>query len=189
MTMTQPDRERIAARWLIEQDDPHFSGEQREELARWLMESIENCHAYLRLVRAWRWTALLYRDATPVVYTKRRVQREGAAAGSRQPSSQQGSSRQGKIDRQFGSLLRAHREAKGLSQSELAARAGLRAVEISRLETGARTLTLTTTYVLARALGIAPSRLVSRLENTLLGKKARPPGVVKRRRRTRRGAE
>jgi plasmid maintenance system antidote protein VapI len=180
MTMTQPDRERIAARWLIEQDDPHFSGEQREELARWLMESIENCHAYLRLVRAWRWTALLYRDATPVVYTKRRAEPEGAEGrtGSRQVSS-----RKARIDRRFGGLLRDHRVAKGLTQTELAARAGMDRVYISGVEAGTRTLTLTTTFLLARALGVSPSRLLSRLENSLLAKKSRPTKIPKRRRR------
>ena len=69
---TQSERESIAARWLIEQDDPDFSDEQREELARWLMQSVENCSSYLRLVRAWRWTVLLRRDETPVIYRKRR---------------------------------------------------------------------------------------------------------------------
>jgi ferric-dicitrate binding protein FerR (iron transport regulator) len=165
MTTTQSDREDIAARWLIAQDNPAFSDQQREELARWLMQSIDNCDAYLQLVRAWRWTAILYRGEAPLVYDRRRKVGEGSA--SRQPSSRTSS-----IDRGFGNLLRAHREERGLTQAELAARTGMRSSEISRLETGARTLTLTSTYVLARALGMSPSRLVSELESILRGKKS-----------------
>jgi ferric-dicitrate binding protein FerR (iron transport regulator) len=175
MTTTQSERESIAARWLIAQDDPAFSDPQREELARWLMQSIDNCDAYLQLVRAWRWTAILYRGEAPLVYDKRRREEKGTA-------SRQTSSRTGSIDRGFGSLLRAHREELGLSQAELAARTGMRSSEISRLETGARTLTLTSTYVIARALEISPSRLVSELEKVLRGKK---PGGTKTRRRRR----
>jgi ferric-dicitrate binding protein FerR (iron transport regulator) len=53
------DRETIAARWLIEQDDPNFSDAQRIKLARWLVQDIKNCEAYVQLVRAWRWAVLL----------------------------------------------------------------------------------------------------------------------------------
>jgi ferric-dicitrate binding protein FerR (iron transport regulator) len=173
MTTTPSDRESIAARWLIEQDDPDFSDAQREELARWLMQSIENCNAYLQLVRAWRWTALLYRSEAPLMYGKHSTEGEGA-------TSKRLSSRKGSLDRRFGSLLRAHREERGLSQAELAARAGMRSSEISRLEMGARSLTLTSTYVLARALEISPSRLVSELEKIMRGKES---GRTKARRR------
>jgi ferric-dicitrate binding protein FerR (iron transport regulator) len=173
MTTTQSDREDIAARWLIAQDDPAFSDEQREELARWLMQSIDNCDAYVQLVRAWRWAAILYRGEAPLVYGRRRKAAKGST--SRQPSS-----RTSLIDRGFGNLLRAHREERGLTQAELAARTGMRSSEISRLETGARTLTLTSTYVIARALGMSPSRLVSELESLLRGRK---PGRKSARRR------
>jgi DNA-binding XRE family transcriptional regulator len=156
---TQSEREKIAARWLIEQDDPNFTDAQREELARWLIQSVENCDTYVRMVRAWRWTVLLYRDEAPLVYDKPR----GKSAG--------GSS----LDRNFGKLLRAYREERGLSRGELAADSGMRVSEITNIETGVRTLTLTTTYVLARALGVAPSRLVSRLERVMSAKIASRP--------------
>jgi HTH-type transcriptional regulator / antitoxin HipB len=162
MTTTQPDREGIAARWLIEQDDPAFSDRQREQLARWLMESFENLQAYLELVSAWRWTLVLYRDEAPVVYEKRRKSGDAAATSSTTRSL---------IDRRFGSVLRVLREARGFSQSELAMRAGMRVGEIDRLEAGTRSLTLPTTYVLAGALGVSASRLVSELEPAFRGKK------------------
>jgi ferric-dicitrate binding protein FerR (iron transport regulator) len=166
---TQSEREAIAARWLIEQDDPDFSDEQREELARWLMQSVENCDTYVRLVRAWRWTVLLYRDEAPLVYDKRETKSADTPA-NRRPS------RKGSLDRRFGSLLRARREEKGQTQAELAARSGMRPSEISQIEMGTRALTLTSTYVLARALEIAPSRLVSQLEKTMSGKPSTPRG-------------
>jgi ferric-dicitrate binding protein FerR (iron transport regulator) len=161
---TQHDRETIAARWLIEQDDPGFSDAQREELSRWLMQSVENCDTYVRLVRAWRWTVLLYRDEPPLTRSKRR---DGRPSSSRKVA----------IDRRFGNLLRSRRHQLGLSQAELAARAGMHVSRISQIEAGARAVTLTSTYVLARALEIAPSRLVSQLEKSMSGK----PSVPRRR--------
>jgi ferric-dicitrate binding protein FerR (iron transport regulator) len=166
---TQSEREKIAARWLIEQDDPDFSDQQRAELARWLMQSMENCETYVRMVRVWRWTVLLYQDEEPLVYEKRRSKNAGAStgAGKRPP-------RRASFDRAFGSLLRARREEQGLSQADLAKRAGMRASEISEIETGARTLTLTSTYLLARALEMAASRLMSQLEKTMSRKPTVP---------------
>ena len=83
---TQANRESIAARWLIEQDDPEFSDEQRDALARWLVGSVENCSAYLRLVRAWRRTALLHRNEMPLVYGVRRQASAGKPAAARRGS-------------------------------------------------------------------------------------------------------
>ncbi len=82
----QADRESIAARWLIEQDGPAFSDEQRDALARWLVESVENCRTYLRLVRAWRRTVLLRRNETPLVYGIRRSASAGNADAGRRAS-------------------------------------------------------------------------------------------------------
>jgi ferric-dicitrate binding protein FerR (iron transport regulator) len=164
---TQHDRETIAARWLIEQDDPGFSDAQREELSRWLMQSVENCDTYVRLVRAWRWTVLLYRDEPPLTRSKRPGQRSGTSDTS-------SSSRKVALDRRFGNLLRARRHQLGLSQAELAARAGMHVSRISQIEAGTRALTLTSTYVLARALEIAPSRLVAQLEKLMSGKPRAP---------------
>jgi ferric-dicitrate binding protein FerR (iron transport regulator) len=67
---SREELEHQAARFLIEQDDPNFSDEQRAELTRWMMQSVEHCKAYLQLVRSWRWTVLLYRDDAPRVHEK-----------------------------------------------------------------------------------------------------------------------
>ena len=61
-------------------------------------------------------------------------------------------------ERVFGSLLKRHRLAAGLSQEELAERAGLSARGISDLERGARrTPQRATVRPLARALGLSPT--------------------------------
>jgi hypothetical protein len=78
--ISELDREKIAARWLIEQDDPSFTDDQRDELARWLVQSVENCRAYLRLVRAWRKVALLRRTQTPIMYGPRSTPRARVTA-------------------------------------------------------------------------------------------------------------
>src|SRR6185503_1314360 len=109
---TQSDRETIAARWLIEQDDPDFSDAQLAELTQWIRQSEENCRTYVRLVRAWRWAVLLHRSEQP-----------------------------------------------GLTQAELADLSGMRVSDISQYEGGARSLTLLSMYVLARALRVPASRL------------------------------
>jgi ribosome-binding protein aMBF1 (putative translation factor) len=153
---TQSDRETIAARWLIEQDDPGFSDEQLAELTQWIMQSADNCRTYVRLVRAWRWAVLLRRSAPPVVYRKK------APEGT--------SSRRSKVDRRFGNVLRAHREARGITQAELAELSGMRVSEISQYEAGTRSLSLLSMYVLARALRVPASRLISQLEKTITGK-------------------
>lgn len=50
------EREATAARWLVEQDDPSFSAEQRAAFEAWLGQDEENRHTYAALERAWRWT-------------------------------------------------------------------------------------------------------------------------------------
>jgi ribosome-binding protein aMBF1 (putative translation factor) len=157
---TESDRETVAARWLIQQDDPDFSETQHEELTQWLMQSADNCRTYVRLVRAWRWAVILHRAEPPVIH------RKTAAKGI--------SSRRAKIDRRFGSLLRARREDRGLTQAELADLCGMRVSEVSQIEAGLRSLTLLSLYVLARALNISASRLISQLEKDVRGKAATP---------------
>ena len=156
---TESERETIAARWLIEQDDPDFSDEQQEELVRWITLSIDNCRTYVQLVRAWRWAVVLHRAEPPMVH------RKTAPEGT--------SSRRSQLDRRLGSVLRARRQELGLTQSELADLCGLRASEISQIETGMRSLTLLTLYVLARGLKVPASRLVSLLEDAMRGKTPR----------------
>jgi ribosome-binding protein aMBF1 (putative translation factor) len=155
---TESDRETIAARWLIEQDDPDFSDGQRAELTRWIMQSADNCNTYVRLVRAWRWAVLLHRAEPPIVH------RKAAPVGS--------SSRKSKVDRRFGDVLRAYREGRGISRGELADLCGMRASEISQIEAGIQSLTILSLYVLARALEVPASRLISQLEKTISGRKS-----------------
>jgi transcriptional regulator with XRE-family HTH domain len=50
-----------------------------------------------------------------------------------------------------------------LSQARLATLSGVHRSFVSRLESGVRALDVTTTYILARALGVAPSRLIAEL--------------------------
>jgi DNA-directed RNA polymerase specialized sigma24 family protein len=61
MGTMQADRERAAARWLIEQDDPQFSDEQRAAFAIWFSASKENRSTYLSLARSWHRTHALRR--------------------------------------------------------------------------------------------------------------------------------
>ncbi|HWC49808.1 MAG TPA: helix-turn-helix transcriptional regulator [Solirubrobacterales bacterium] len=60
---------------------------------------------------------------------------------------------------QFGRNLRAVREDKGWTQEELAEKAGLTSVQISRVERGVREVRLTTLLRLTAALGTTPARL------------------------------
>ncbi len=166
---TQSERERAAARWLIEQDDADFSDAQREALARWLMQSAENLDTYLRLVRAWRWTLVLRRNETSVVYGKPRPANPKSTGAMTRAST-----RKAVLDRRFGDVIRKHRLEQGLSQTELAETAGMHPREIALLEAGGRTLTLASMYVLALALKVAPSRLVTELDKIMRGSRARP---------------
>ncbi|MEJ0038600.1 MAG: helix-turn-helix domain-containing protein [Gammaproteobacteria bacterium] len=162
---TQAERENIAAHWLIEQHDPEFSDEQREELVRWIMQSAENCHTYVKLVRTWRWTALLRRGRPPLVSGKRPPTSEAAAPSPAKPTL-----RKSLVDRRFGDLVRTHRVKQGMSQSDLAERTGMLARDISVIESGERSLSLTSVYLLARALEVSPSGLMKNLESLLGGK-------------------
>ena len=162
---TQAERELTAARWLIEQDDPAFSDAQREQLARWLLQSYENCDTYIRMVRTWRWAVLLYEDEPPLTHSKRRGKRAGTRG-----SSPRLSSRMISLNRRLGGLLRSLRERQGLSQSELADRSGMRSGEISEIEVGASTLSFLSVCLLSRALETDPSRLALQLEKAIGGK-------------------
>ncbi len=62
---------------------------------------------------------------------------------------------------EFGTTLRKLREAKRMTQGELAERAGFHRVFVTRLETGAEANpTLETIKALAKALGVRPSKLL-----------------------------
>src|SRR5687768_14264310 len=60
----------------------------------------------------------------------------------------------------FGQVLRPIRKARGLTQSELAAQAGISRAHVDWLERGQRVPTLTVVFVLARVLGVRPEEMV-----------------------------
>lgn len=65
----------------------------------------------------------------------------------------------------FGTVLFDRREAVGMTQMELAARAGLTNAFISRLEHGQSSPSLTTIVELAKALGTTGADLVAETEH------------------------
>ncbi len=69
-----------------------------------------------------------------------------------------------RVVEQFGNNLRAARETKGWTQEELAHRAELSPVQISRIERGKREIRLKTLLTLIAALDIEPSDLLPNLD-------------------------
>lgn len=67
----------------------------------------------------------------------------------------------------FGLVLQKHRVKLGISQEELAFRAGVDRTFVSRLERGLRQPTITTLFSLGDALGVAPTTLVLDTERGL----------------------
>jgi transcriptional regulator with XRE-family HTH domain len=64
----------------------------------------------------------------------------------------------------FGANVRAARLARGWTQEELAEQTGLAAVQISRIERGAREIRLTTLLRLLAALDVPPAELLDGLK-------------------------
>ncbi|RYX89449.1 MAG: XRE family transcriptional regulator [Comamonadaceae bacterium] len=71
----------------------------------------------------------------------------------------------------FGAVLRRYRAAAGLSQEELAFRAGVDRTFVSRLERGTRQPTITTLLGLGAALGVAAAALMKDVEDEYLTKR------------------
>ena len=69
----------------------------------------------------------------------------------------------------IGSRLSQARAERGLTQEELAARAGISAKMVSLIERGKRTPGIPTVYALAGALGVQPSRLLDRHDRLASG--------------------
>ena len=67
------------------------------------------------------------------------------------------------VKKRFGSSVRNWRSSLGISQEELAERAGLHRTYISDVERGARNVSLTSIEKLARALRVSASTLLSQL--------------------------
>ena len=64
----------------------------------------------------------------------------------------------------FGKVLRVKRKALGLSQEELAARAGIAMRYVSLLECNQRQPTISTLYLLSQGLEISMAEFVSEIE-------------------------
>ena len=60
----------------------------------------------------------------------------------------------------LGALLRAKRQAQGISQEELAFRSGLHRTYVGSVERGERNLSLENIFVFAKTLGCHPRELI-----------------------------
>ena len=69
------------------------------------------------------------------------------------------------VVKQFAKVLQELRHESGLSQEELAEKCNLHDRYISFLERGLRQPTITTIFKLAKALNIAPSDLIKKVED------------------------
>ncbi len=68
------------------------------------------------------------------------------------------------IDEAMGEILKLHRRAAGLSQSELGQAVGITFQQIQKYESGRNRLSVSRLFQLAKALGITPSDLMLDLE-------------------------
>ena len=73
------------------------------------------------------------------------------------------------FDTMVGRELRRAREAVGLSQEDLAFRAGVHRTYVSLLERDKKSPTLTVLFRLCKALGVSPSAFVRRVERRRSG--------------------
>lgn len=67
----------------------------------------------------------------------------------------------------FGSVVRSHRRALGLSQEELAEGAGLHRTYIGSIERGERNVSLQNIHVIARALGTTAGALLTQADKLI----------------------
>jgi transcriptional regulator with XRE-family HTH domain len=67
----------------------------------------------------------------------------------------------------FGNVVRSHRLALGISQEELADRAGLHRTYIGSIERGERNVSIINIYAIARALGTKPSVLLTQADDLI----------------------
>jgi transcriptional regulator with XRE-family HTH domain len=69
------------------------------------------------------------------------------------------------VEKAFGRVLQEARKRRGLSQEDLGFESGLHRTYISQLERGLKSPSLNTVYQLSKALGIAPSEILLRVES------------------------
>src|SRR5438045_8661921 len=74
------------------------------------------------------------------------------------------------VKKHFGAEVRFQRDRLGISQEELAGRAGLHRTYISDVERGARNVSLESIHRLANALGTSLANLFSRVEQSATAK-------------------
>src|ERR1017187_8871697 len=70
-------------------------------------------------------------------------------------------------ERACGRVLRSGRQSRGLSQEELAARAGYHRTYVGQLERGEKSPSLRTIFNLSSALEVRPSALIRRVERSM----------------------
>lgn len=76
-----------------------------------------------------------------------------------------------KLEEIFGKLLKDLREEKGFSQEKLAEKSDLHRNTIALIENAKRQPSLKTIFALAKALNIAPSEMIGKLEKKVSRKK------------------
>jgi transcriptional regulator with XRE-family HTH domain len=81
------------------------------------------------------------------------------------------SEREFSAEEAFGLVLRKVRQDRGLSQEELAARAGYHRTYIGQLERGEKSPSLRTLLNISITLGVSPSALIRKVERSLSGQR------------------
>lgn len=74
-------------------------------------------------------------------------------------------------DKAFGQAVREYRNQIGISQEELAFRAGIHRTYVSQIERGIKSPSLKVIFVLAQALEILPHELVEKAEKLITSNK------------------
>jgi len=80
------------------------------------------------------------------------------------------------IEESLGEILRQLRKERGLSQEELALESGYHRTYISLLERGQKNPSLRTIFELAKALEVAPSEIVERVQILTIHRQKTPSG-------------
>ena len=78
------------------------------------------------------------------------------------------------IEESLGEILRQLRKERGLSQEELASESGYHRTYISLLERGQKNPSLRTIFELAKALEVAPSEIVKRVQTLTVHRQKTP---------------